>query len=258
MEGFFESPTQLPQQSIHVIPVRVFPSPFTELQRQQAMHGDLNIHKWGRQPGAPSNSLMSARDKEFVTKIQLNQMAALSATQNYRGKFIFARSQPPEVVDPDISSSLGKRHYASVYHPRKLLETASRKTQSEEPGGGLLVELDEKISIENCFDLLLDLHDVDEYIATLHPLAEEKIAEAIAQRTEVLDKVTLLICAKIPTNKGKAGVCKKRAIDAIVELLQPTQTASEAEARRSLIFRRVPETVQALYVDMLEQLVGGE
>jgi len=96
--------------------------------------------------------------------------------------------------------------------------------------------------------------DIDEYVGTLHPLAEEKIAEAISERTELLNEVTDLV---LGLGAGrKAGMCRKKTIDAIVEILQPSETQSEAHTRRSLIFRRVPESVQGLYIDMLERLVA--
>ena len=236
--------------SIHVNPVQIFPSPFTNLQRQQALAGSLDLHKWGKQQHSfVGEGLMSAKDKEFVTKIQLNQMVALGGggSQTYKGKFTFARSLGGPGPVEKVSEGLGKRQYASVFHPRKVVAGVC---------GGVSVGGVAR-AVEEIYDVLIDVADVDEYIATLHPMAEEKISEAISERTALLDKITNLIVNNLMTvHAGKAGQCKTLAIDAIVQLLQPSQTDSEAEARRTLIFRRVPENVQAVYIDMLERLVG--
>jgi hypothetical protein len=214
---------------------------------------------------------MTARDKEFVTKIQLNQMVALSGSgvQNYRGKFTFSRSMGAEipsspsavVTEDDQSSALGKRLYSSVYHPRKLVDLSGvvARTQLSRSATNAADQA-ARNAVEKCFDLLIDLTDIDQYISTLHPLAEDKINEAIAERTEHLEEVTGIIVSDINRvdirTLAKAGIAKKRAIDFIVEILQPQSVATEAEARRTLIFRRVPESVQALYIDMLERIVG--
>ena len=250
-----------PQQSIHVIPVRVFPTPFTVLQREQALAGGLDNSKWGHQRHKVDRSgLMSARDKEFVTKIQLNQMVALSGSlvQNYKGKFTFSRSQPAQpMTEIGEQPEFGKKLYSSVYHPRKLLDYMGSGSSGSGSGHGSR-DTAARASTEKCFDLLLDVVDVDEYISTLHPLAEDKIHEAIVERTELLLAVTKVIVGDMKNGGAKAVKAKKRAIDSIVELLQPRGNASDAEARKSLIFRRVPEQIQAVYIDMLEQIVGDD
>jgi len=214
---------------------------------------------------------MTARDKEFVTKIQLNQMVALSGSgvQNYKGKFTFARSTVSGSLrggsEKDLEQQstgsvtdtlLGKRLYASVYHPRRLVDLSGMVSSH------VAADQSARAAVEKCFDSLIDLADVDQYISTLHPLAEDKINEAIAERTELLEEVTGIIVAEINRidirTLPKAGIAKKRAIDFIVELLQPQAVATEAEARRTLIFRRVPESIQALYIDMLERIVGQD
>jgi hypothetical protein len=206
---------------------------------------------------------MTAKDKEFVTKIQLNQMVALSGSsaQNYRGKFTFARSSAVATGAQGSSEddqSLGKRLYSSVYHPRKLVDISNSGKAAL--NGQESYDRNIRNSVENCFDLLIDVADIDQYISTLHPLAEDKINEAIAERTQLLENVTDIIVADINRvdirTLAKAGIAKKRAIDLIVEILQPQSVATEAEARRTLIFRRVPESIQALYIDMLERIVG--
>jgi hypothetical protein len=254
----------MPRMSIHAYPVRVFPTPFTAAQRAQAIKGGLDPFKWGPQGGDPhrNRGIMTHRDKEYVTKIQLNQMVALSgqSAQNYKGQFTFGRSssslhKPSLDSQPTEEDSLGKRLYSSVYHPRKLVDvslTSNAPISSNKSVASL---------VERAFDLSLDVYDIDEYISTLHPLAEQKIAEAVTDRTHVLnDLVSVLqqIAVMGYGNNKKAVEIKKRAIDFIVEFLQPQQSASDAEARRSLIFRRVPESVQAVYIDMLERLVGNE
>jgi len=249
------APPQPPTMSIHVFPVRVFPTPFTARQRAQALSGQLDVHKWGKQEEfIREQSLMTARDKEFVTKIQLNQMVALSGStsQNYRGQFTFGRSTSSAVPagTAEESSALGKRLYASVHHPRKQVtvepQAAAKPSQISEKRAREVAE--------ECLDLLIDVADVDEYISTLHPLAEDKINEAIIERTEFLEKITNLLIS-VPGG-GKLGKARKRTIDMIVELVQPPATVtSEAQARRSLIFRRVPESVQGFYIDLLEKIV---
>ena len=242
------------EMSIHVEPVRVFPTPFTLLQAQQALTGQLDVNKWGRQPEFVRRDLMTRRDKEFVTKIQLNQMVAVSNVQNFRGQFTFGRSRPVEPVADE--TGFGKRLYSSVYHPRKLVSfdasaSAQRVVSASE-------EKQIREAAERVFDLLLDVSEVDEYIATLHPLAEDKINEAIIERTQILETVTKIIESTGKLAKVAKWVsAKKRTIDLIVELLQP-RGSSEAEARRSLIFRRVPEAVQGFYIDLLERIVGHE
>ena len=242
--------------SIHVVPVRVFPTPFTARQKEQALAGQLDVNKWGKQEEfVRDHQLMTFRDREFVTKIQLNQMVALSGSQNHRGQFTFARSSgaPAAVphLDEDKSSSFGKRLYASVYHPRKLVSFEGMKSGSEESG-----KSDKSRQIaEDVFDQLIDVSEIDEYISTLHPLAEDKINEAILERTEILEKVTNMLVGYPGSKQGKLGVAQKRVIDKLVELLQPAVTDNEAQARRSLIFRRVPEAVQGFYIDLLEKIV---
>ena len=250
----------VPSMSIHVVPVRVFPTPFTSLQHSQALSGRLDVHKWGKQAEFVRSDLMTRRDKEFVTKIQLNQMVALngSSVQNFRGQFTFGskKSSSPSEEDGG-SSNLGKRLYSSVYHPRKLLNV---NEASSNPISEFSEENACRHSAEKCFDLLLDLNDVDEYIGTLHPLAEEKINEAIIERTEIIEKMVQILknVVNYATSK-KLNTAKERTINAIVQLVQPEATvSSEAEARRSLIFRRVPETVQGFYIDMLEELVASQ
>lgn len=244
-----------PLPSIHVVPVRVFPTPFTARQRAQALTGQLDVHKWGRQEEfIREHSLMTAKDKEFVTKIQLNQMVALSASssQNYRGQFTFGRSSSgiaaPQ-LNSEESSSLGKRLYASVHHPRKLVTVEPPMVSSKTSARAVA---------EECMDLLLEVCDVDEYIATLHPLAEDKINGAIIERTELIEKITNLLLS-VPGQafeNSKLGTARKRTIDLIVQLVQPPATVtSDAQARRSLIFRRVPESVQGFYIDLLEKIV---
>ena len=259
-----------PRMSIHAVPVRVLPTPFTALQGEQALNGRLDQRKWGRQGMSISYAgLMTQRDKEFVTKIQLNQMVALcgNSVQNYRGQFTFGRtsgsvsnvdrSEESWTSDPD---ALGKRMYSSVYHPRKLVDlVAAAAASSAAPAKNKQKTI--AAIVEKCFDLILDVVDVDECISTLHPLAEQKIAQAVTERTAVMQRVIEVLKEldrEGPGNNTKAVLVKKRAIDCIVEFLQPQQTASDAEARRALIFRRVPESVQALYIDMLEQIVGSE
>ena len=248
-----------PQMSIHVVPVRVFPTPFTVRQREQALTGQLDVNKWGKQEEfIRSHSLMTQRDKEFVTKIQLNQMVALSGStsQNFRGQFTFGRSGSGAVAstssNEEASSSLGKKLYASVYHPRKLVSVGDRVHSNSTVSDRKAKEV-----AENCLDILLDVADVDEYISTLHPLAEQKINEAIIERTELIEKVTNLLLTVTGTNKvSKLNAARKRTIDSIVELVQPsTDAVTEAQARRSLIFRRVPEAVQGFYIDLLEKIV---
>ena len=246
---------KIPSMSIHAVPVRVFPTPFTNLQKQQALSKSLDIHKWGKQEEFVRAELMTRRDKEFVTKIQLNQMVALSGSkvQDFRGQFTFGRTTT-RTADPnqDANNLLGKRLYSSVYHPRKLL-SLNNQTCLSSPAAKTPRDFAEK-----CFDLLLDVDDVDEYISGLHPLAEDKINEAIIERTELLEKVVnILREASLDWCNAKLEAAKDRTIQAIVQLVQPRQasTSSEAEARRSLIFRRVPEAVKGFYIDMLEAIV---
>jgi hypothetical protein len=251
--------------SIHVVPVRVFPTPFTVRQRAQALNGQLDVNKWGKQEEfVRERQLMTPRDKEFVTKIQLNQMVALSGSgvQNHRGQFTFSRSSVSNNAEVETTSStaFGKRLYASVYHPRKLVtldvsDKGGTKAGTDETKA---TALSREVS-EQCFDMLLDVADIDEYISTLHPLAEDKINEAIIERTEMLEKVTNMILALPDSKTAKVNGARKRAIDYMVELLQPgtapSGNLSEAQARRSLIFRRVPEAVQGFYIDLLEKIV---
>lgn len=246
---------KIPSMSIHAVPVRVFPTPFTNLQKQQAISKTLDINKWGKQEEFVRPELMTRRDKEFVTKIQLNQMVALSGSkvQDFRGQFTFGRTTTRAADPNDANNLFGKRLYSSVYHPRKLLsldnETCSSSTAAKTP----------RDFAEKCFDLLLDVDDVDEYISGLHPLAEDKINEAIIERTELLEKVVNILreAALVWCSNAKLETAKDRTIQAIVQLVQPRQasTSSEAEARRSLIFRRVPEAVKGFYIDMLEAIV---
>jgi hypothetical protein len=248
--------SHLPQMSIHVVPVRVFPTPFTIRQRDQALNGQLDINKWGKQEEfLRSHSLMTQRDKEFVTKIQLNQMVALSgsSSQNFRGQFTFGRSSSGAAVGTQEEGSLlGKKLYASVYHPRKLVSVGNGVHSNSAVSDRKAKEV-----AEDCFDILLDVVDVDEYISTLHPLAEQKINEAIIERTELIEKVTNLLLSVTGTSSiPKLNAARKRTIDLLVELVQPpTDSVSEAQARRSLIFRRVPESVQGFYIDLLEKIV---
>ena len=253
-----------PVMSIHAVPVRVLPTPFTVLQCEQALTNRLDVHKWSKQQEFPrSFDLMTRKDKEYVTKIQLNQMVALSGSsvQNIRGKFTLGNQQTSSQDEGD-ASNLGKRLYASVYHPRKLLSLDPTLSSDSNSSISEPDRFSARAIAEKCFDLLLDVDDVDEYIATLHPLAEDKINEAIIERTELIEKLTSIIknvsrgeFEAVPKLKD----VKDRAINAIAELVQPHATAaSEAEARRSLIFRRVPEAVQGFYIDMLEAIVGNE
>jgi hypothetical protein len=256
---------QTPHMSIHVVPVRVFPTPFTVRQRAQALNGQLDVNKWGKQEEfVRERQMMTPRDKEFVTKIQLNQMVALSGSgvQNHRGQFTFSRSSVSNNAEVETTSStaFGKRLYASVYHPRKLVtldvsDKGGTKAGTDETKA---TALSREVS-EQCFDMLLDVADIDEYISTLHPLAEDKINEAIIERTEMLEKVTNMILALPDSKTAKVNGARKRAIDYMVELLQPgtapSGNLSEAQARRSLIFRRVPEAVQGFYIDLLEKIV---
>ena len=251
----------VPQMSIHVVPVRVFPTPFTNRQRQQAMSGQLDVNKWGKQEEfIRSHSLMTHRDKEFVTKIQLNQIAALggSSSQNFRGQFTFGRSGGSLLVptEGESSGTLGKTLYASVHHPRKLVSVDTSMVSRGKVGSSLTTREAKEVA-EDCFDILLAVSEVDEYIATLHPLAEQKINEAIIERTELIEKVTNLLVSVVGAHKvPKLGAARKKTIDAIVELVQPrTDAVTEAQARRSLIFRRVPEGVQGFYIDLLEKIV---
>ncbi len=247
-----------PMSSIHTFPVRVYPTPFTKLQKQQALEGSLDLSKWGRQMYTVGpefrSGLMTPWDKETVTKVQLNQMVALSGNnvQNFRGQFTFRQSE----IIPESSShlhTLGKKHYASVYHPRRLVDTGG-VSESPSPLGSHHPAV--RAIVEACFDAILDVADIDEYIATLHPLAEDKIAQALEERTCVLEQITEMLVASMGTNP-KSQQAKQRAINLMVELLQPETSATEADARRSLIFRRAPQEIQARYVDMLERIVSS-
>ena len=235
--------------------------PFTQAARRSIIAGN-KASLWCVASRSLSHSgLMTARDKETIMKTHLTQIAASAGIQDWRGKFVFGRSQ---AAVPEEAISGGKRLYASVHHPRKNLTSGAvgNATPLSENFARLKI-------IEDALTVLLQVDRVDEFIKDLHPLAAENLEISFHERTgllmstleEVLSAFPLLLAI------GKGRTLLKKLLFRFVSALAPVveledvPTAFGVRMKRLSVLssKAMDETLQGLDELMAKFLFyGGE